>query len=107
MPLPFFDVMKGVLMFLRKNIDKETIEILSKENKRLRRENYRLRESLNELDKYKTEYKKLIKKLNCVKSDYVKKIKAFDDIEKEYCKKLNEIVNNKAGGLNDSNGFYI
>ena len=94
-------------MFLRKNIDKETIEILSKENKRLRRENYRLRESLNELDKYKTEYKKLIKKLNCVKSDYVKKIKAFDDIEKEYCKKLNEIVNNKVGGSNDSNGFYI
>lgn len=86
-------------MFFRKNIDKETIEILSKENKRLRRENYRLQESLNELDKYKTEYKKLIKKLNNVKSDYVKKIKEFDDIEKEYGKKLDEIVNNnKVGG---------
>lgn len=79
-------------MFSRKNVDKETIEVLSKENKRLRRENYRLQESLNELDRYKTEYKNLIEKLNEVKSDYIKKVKEFDDIEKDYKKELDKIV---------------
>lgn len=84
---------KGVLMLFRKNIDKETIEILSKENKRLRREIYRLQESLNDLDKYKTEYRDLIEKLNDIKNDYIKKIKQFEDIEKEYKKELDKIAN--------------
>ena len=42
-------------MLLNRNVDKETINILLQENKRLKRENQRLHESLDELQQYKDE----------------------------------------------------
>lgn len=79
-------------MFKRKNINKETLEILLKENKRLKQENYRLQESLDELERYKKEYENLIEILHHVKKEYMQKIKDFDEIEKEYKKELDKII---------------
>lgn len=79
-------------MFKHKNINKETIEILLKENKKLKRENYRLQESLDELARYKEEYENLIKTLHSVKKEYIQKVKDFNEIEKEYKKELDKII---------------
>ena len=48
-------------MFNR-DAEKETVNILLRENKKLKRDNQRLRESLGELERYKKEYRDLITK---------------------------------------------
>lgn len=79
-------------MFKHKNMNKETIEILLKENKKLKRENYRLQESLDTLERYKKEYENLIETLHHVKKEYIQKVKDFNEIEKEYKKELDKII---------------
>lgn len=76
-------------------IQEEAIFALTSENKRLKRENQRLRESLDELERYKAEYCKLIEELNEVKEVYVERIEGFNQIEKEYRKALNQIMDKK------------
>lgn len=84
----------GNTMFNR-DAEKETINILLRENKKLKRDNQRLRESLVELERYKEEYCKLIEELNEVKEVYVERIEGFNQIEKEYRKALNQIMDKK------------
>ena len=84
---------KEKVMF-NKNVDKETLRILMQENKRLKRENQRLNDSLDELQKYKTEYRNLIDEVKNIKERYLNKIKDFEKIENKYQKELNRIINN-------------
>ena len=79
-----FKCTRKVIMGFFKNTEKETIKILIDENKRLKRENQRLNESLGELQRYKDEYRNLIDELNQVKAVYASKMNEFDRLEKEY-----------------------
>ena len=81
-------------MFSR-GVEKETINILLQENKRLKRDNQRLKESLGELERYKKEYRKLIEELNEVKEVYIERMEEFNQIEKEYRKALDKIMDRK------------
>ena len=81
-------------MFNR-DAEKETVNVLLRENKKLKRDNQRLRESLDELERYKAEYCKLIEELNEVKEVYVERIEEFNQIEKECRKALNQIIDKK------------
>ena len=56
-------------MFNR-DAEKETVNILLRENKKLKRDNQRLRESLDELERYKKEYRELIGRLSDVEGVY-------------------------------------
>ena len=82
-------------MLLNRNVDKETINILLQENKRLKRENQRLHESLDELQQYKDEYRSLIDVLKQAKGMYADRLKGFDKLEKEYRKELDRIAGKK------------
>lgn len=79
------------MIFLKQNPQKETINILLSENRRLKRENHLLRESLQETQKYKEEYKELIDRLNGVKSSYGKKLEEFDSLKEQYKKELEKL----------------
>lgn len=79
-------------MLSDKNINKETIRILIQENRRLKRENQRLHESLQALDRYKNEYRSLIDELRQVKECYIGKMKYFDKLENEYRKELDRVM---------------
>lgn len=81
-------------MTFNKNINKETLKILSQENRRLKQENQRLRESLNELQEYKDEYRQLIEEVRLVKERYSEDISKFDELKKLY---ENELGNQKGG----------
>lgn len=86
-------IMKGRnTMFFNQNADKETIKILLSENKRLKRDNQRLNDSLNELQNFKNEYRELIDKLNQLKETYQKRLKKFDQLEKQYKKELDKLI---------------
>lgn len=74
-----------------KNINKQTVNIVLQENKRLKCENQRLRESIDELQRYKDEYKNLIEQLNSIKEKYIGKVAEFYEIEKKCRAKLNDI----------------
>lgn len=76
-----------------KNKDIETL--LLTENKRLKIENQQLKETLDELDRYKQEYKQLIETVADLKNDYQTKMKQFDHLADEYRKELNRLLNNK------------
>lgn len=78
-------------MLFNRDIDKETLKILLQENKRLKRENYGLRESLEELQEYKDEYKGLIGELGALKEEYMDEVAEFESIEKEYRKELDKV----------------
>lgn len=79
-------------MFNR-GVEKETINILLRENKKLKRDNQSLRESLGELERYKKEYKDLNEKLTKLKKSYSIKLKDFEKMELEYNKELRKILN--------------
>ena len=82
-------------MLLHKNAEKETVNILLQENKKLKRDNQRLRESLGELERYKKEYRKLIEELSEVKEVYIERVEEFNQIEKEYREELDQIMDKK------------
>lgn len=77
-------------MFSKKEKDIE--KLLLKENKRLKIRNQLLQSSLDELQRYKDEYKNLIKELTKLKTEYVNKLKAFNELENEYKKELDKLV---------------
>lgn len=64
-------------MYFKNYALKEAICLLSQENRRLKRENQRLHQSLNELDKYKEEYQKLITQLKKIEKRIFQKIRDF------------------------------
>ena len=71
-------------MKFTQNTNKEPVKILLNENKRLKCENQRLRESIEDLQRYKDEYKNLIGELSSIKESYTDKIAEFNKIEKKY-----------------------
>ena len=68
------------------------------ENRRLKRENQRLNESLDELQRYKDEYKKLIAELNQIKQIYADKLAAFQSLLENYNKEWQRITNRQRTG---------
>lgn len=78
-------------MSFKKSRNQEIEDLLLKENKRLKRENRVLTASLEELQRYKDEYKNLIDELNRLKTEYVNKMKLFNEIESEYKKELDKL----------------
>lgn len=78
---------------LNEKINNEALNFVIKENKRLKRENQRLRESLDNISHLKNEYKKLIEQVHGMKNEYANKLKEFDILKIEYMKKLDEITN--------------
>lgn len=79
-------------MSFKKSRNKEIEDLLLKENKRLKMENHILTASLEELQKYKDEYRNLIDELNRLKTEYANKMKLFNEIESEYKKELDELT---------------
>lgn len=75
-----------------KNRD-EVVDLLTKENKRLKRENQRLREQENEMYLFKMEYDRLIKVLEDMKDEYRKKLDEMSQIETEYRNYFDELKN--------------
>ena len=82
---------RGYMLF-NKKADEETLKVLLHENQRLKHENQRLNESLEELQRYKDEYKGLIEEVNRVKVSYIQKMKDFDEVEKEYRAELDRLA---------------
>lgn len=72
------------------NRPREIENLLLKENKRLKRENQQLHSHLNELDRYKNDYKTLIDELHILRNKYQDKMKLFDELAAEYKKELNK-----------------
>ena len=76
---------------LNRNVEKEAVNVLLQENRRLKRENQRLRESLDELDGYKNEYRGLIDEVKHIKKKYAEKIRTIDKLECAFEKQLRRI----------------
>ncbi|MCI9416326.1 MAG: hypothetical protein HFI82_02775 [Eubacterium sp.] len=85
-------------MRLTKNAANESLKIVMAENRRLKRENQRLNESLDELQRYKDEYKKLIAELNQIKQIYADKLAAFQSLLENYNKEWQRITNRQRTG---------
>lgn len=89
---------KEKIMRLTKNAANESLKIVMAENRRLKRENQRLNESLDELQRYKDEYKKLIAELNQIKQIYADKLAAFQSLLENYNKEWQRITNRQRTG---------
>lgn len=88
----------GNTMFNR-DAEKETVNILLRENKKLKRDNQRLRESLGELERYKKEYRDLIDGLKKTKECYLSKLEDFNEMEAEYKKELEKAIKNRTNNI--------
>lgn len=66
----------------------ETKEDLIRENKRLKRENFKLTESLRNLEDYRNEYVELIGELRKMKAEYQERLNDISELEKKYKKEL-------------------
>ena len=71
-------------------ITQESNEILL--NKRLKRENQNLRETLQNLKDYKNEYITLIEKMNQLRTEYNQKLTDVTQLELEYRKALDNLI---------------
>ena len=60
--------------------NKEVFNLLTKENKKLRKENALMKNELNELSKYKTEYEDLIVHVKEQKERYMKLNKQLENL---------------------------
>lgn len=76
---------------------KITIEVLARENQRLKREIQSLRETVNKTAEYREEYKKVVEKLHALKKEYENRITEIDDIKDMYTKRLDKIIKGKSG----------
>ena len=70
-------------MVFNKKEHKEMVKVLLQENKRLKISNQQLNESLEELQRYKDEYKSLTEELSHLKERYMGKVAEFEKIEDE------------------------
>ena len=82
---------------LFRNINKQAINVMLYENNRIKCENQQIRDLLEELQRYKDEYKMLINELNSIKDSYLKKINNFKKIERDYYIELDKIKKSKKG----------
>ncbi len=72
---------------------KDIIDLLRKENKKLKKENIKLMTQLNDLEKYREDYTQLIKDVKELKQKYQQKISDIQKLGSEYKKELEEITN--------------
>lgn len=79
-------------MFKRKERNNDIIEVLMKENKRLKRENASLKELQADLEKYRDDYKALTEHMAALIKKYMQEINEMHYIEKEYKQTLEEII---------------
>lgn len=71
--------------------NKEVFNLLTKENKKLRKENALMKNELNELSKYKTEYEDLIVHVKEQKERYMKLNKQLENLISDCESNLKEI----------------
>ena len=71
--------------------NKEVFNLLTKENKKLRKENALMKNELNELSKYKAEYEDLIVHVKEQKERYMKLNKQLENLILDCESNLNEI----------------
>ena len=71
--------------------NKEVFNLLTKENKKLRKENALMKNELNELSKYKAEYEDLIVHVKEQKERYMKLNKQLENLISDCESNLNEI----------------
>lgn len=71
--------------------NKEVFNLLTKENKKLRKENALMKNELNELSKYKTEYEDLIVLVKEQKERYMKLNKQLENLILDCESNLKEI----------------
>ncbi len=71
-----------------KILTQETNGILIRENKRLKRENFKLTETLRNLEDYRNEYVELIGEVRKMKAEYQEKLDEISELEKKYKKEL-------------------
>ena len=76
-------------------LNEKAMELVLKENARLKRENERLRSFLDETKEDRETYKKLIKQLDSLKEKYIQGISEFEIIQEGYKKQLLDIVNER------------
>lgn len=76
-------------------LNEKAMELVLKENARLKRENERLRSFLDETKDDRETYKKLIKQLDSLKEKYIQGISEFEIIQEGYKKQLLDIVNER------------
>lgn len=78
-----------------KEVNEEAVNIVIKENKRLKRENQNLRNELEEVSKLKNAYKELIDQVHKMKLEYINKLNEFDELKAKYAKELEDIIDRK------------
>lgn len=69
------------------------VERLKKINRKLKDENRRLREGIEDIEKYREKYKELIGSIEMIKKQYAEKLKVFDGIEELYRKEYRKLKN--------------
>lgn len=79
-------------MFKKKERNDDVIEVLIKENKRLKRENANLKELQSDMEKYRDDYKALMEHVDALREKYMRDIDVLHQIEKEYKQKLKELT---------------
>lgn len=67
------------------------VERLKKINGKLEDENRRLRSSMEEIEKYREKYNKIIQSMEMIKKQYTEKLKVFDGIEALYRKEYRKL----------------
>lgn len=82
-------------MFKKKKIDEVTNGVLYKENQRLMRENALLRQEIEDIEKYKTDYEGLIAQVKECKKRYEDALNEFKQLEKSYKAELDKLINEK------------
>lgn len=70
----------------------ETNEDLIRENKRLKRENFKLTETLRNLEDYRNEYVGLIEEMKQMKAEYQERLDDIKELENKYKKELEMIA---------------
>ncbi|WP_288681673.1 hypothetical protein [uncultured Eubacterium sp.] len=82
-------------MFKKKKIDIVTNDVLYKENQRLMRENALLRQEIEAIHKYKSDYEGLIAQAKDCKKRYEEALEEFKKLENSYKAELDKIINKK------------
>ena len=79
-------------MFKRKERNDEMMDLLLKENKRLKRENEKFKELQADTEKYRDEYKALLEHVDALREKYMQGIEGLNRIQEEYKEELNKIT---------------
>ena len=73
------------------NKDKYTYNLLVKENKRLLRENEKLKKYISDLEQNRENYLRAIDRMIVLQGNYKKSLKNIKELEEEYEKKLEKL----------------